>query len=348
MSATTSDMLISSDSHVIEDPDLWVTRLPAALRDRAPRYEDRKKKQHTEPYPGGADPSVRVKEMAVDGVSGEVLYPTVASDQFGITDPALQEACFRVYNDWLIEYCSVAPDRLYGVACISVYDPAAAARELERCKNAGLRGALIWQVPMDGYSFASDHDERFWAAAQDLAIPVSLHILTGKPFPLGGLEARSKRTPLEKLHESVNNKLGYVTDSVLDIVGSGVFDRYPELKLVLVENEISWLPFVVSQWDKYVERRGSWDVPAKELPSDYVRHNVYATFFNDPPIKWFLQDWGFDNCMWSNDFPHPNSTWPKSREVIARDLGHFAPDVRRKLVSENCARLYDLRVPALH
>jgi predicted TIM-barrel fold metal-dependent hydrolase len=342
-----SELLISSDSHVIEDPDLWVQRLPAAFRDRAPRYEYRKQKQSSEPYPGGADPRARVREMAVDGVSGEVLYPTIASDQFGIEDPKLQEACFRVYNDWLIEYCAAAPDRLFGLACISVYDMESAVREMERCKNAGLVGALVWQVPMDGYSFATDHYERFWAAAQDLEMPVSVHILTGKPFPLGGLEARNRRTPLEKLHESVNAKLGYITDSLLDIIGSGVFDRYPKAKLVLVENEISWLPFVVSQWDKYVERRGTWDIAARELPSAYVARNVYATFFNDPPIKWFLQDWGFDNCMWSNDFPHPNSTWPNSREVIARDLGHFSPEVRRKLVSENCARLYNLRVPVL-
>ncbi len=344
--STTPELLISADSHVIEDADLWVDRLPPAFRDRAPRYEARKQRQQTEKL-RGIDPRVRVSEMAVDGVSGEVLYPSLASDQFGIADPALQEACFRVYNDWIGEYCAAAPDRLFGVACISVYDPASAVRELERCKNAGLRGALIWQVPMDGYPFAGNHYERIWAAAEDLELPISLHILTGKPHPLGGEAARSKRTPLEKLRESVNAKLGYITDSLIEIIGSGVFDRYPRLKLVLVENEISWLPFIVSQWDKYVERRGTWDVAAKELPSFYVRRNVYATFFNDPPIKWFLREWGFENCMWSNDFPHPNSTWPNSREVIARDLGHFSADVRRKLVAENCAKLYGLQINAL-
>jgi len=74
---------------------------------------------------------------------------------------------------------------------------------------------------------------------------------------------------------------------------------------------------------------------------------VFATFFNDPPSRWMLQDWGFDSCMWSNDYPHPNSTWPHSREVIARDLGHLTPDIRKKLLSETVSRLYAIAVEEL-
>ena len=134
-------------------------------------------------HPGGWDPHERVKEMAVDGVSGEVLYPSFALDLFGLQDAALQEACFRVYNDWIMEYCSVAPDRLYGVACIPTYDIDHGVVELERCKTAGLPGAMVWQAPPPELSFATDHYERLWAAAQDLEVPISLHILTGQPFP---------------------------------------------------------------------------------------------------------------------------------------------------------------------
>ena len=348
MSTTTTDMLISADSHVIESPDLWVQRLPAALRDHAPSYEHLKQKNLSlfQAHPGGSDPRLRVEEMSVDGVGAEVLYPTAALDQFGIEDAALQEACFRVYNDWLIEYCSHAPDRLFGVACISLYDISAAIRELERCKNAGLRGALVWEVPPPELSFASDHYERFWAAAQDLEIPLSLHILTGVAYPPGKLGTIVERgTALQLLHFTCIEKMQHITEALLDIVISGVLERFPRLKFVLVENEISWLPFFVSQLDKYVARGGIYATGTKLLPSEYFQRQIYATFFNDPPIRWFLQEWGFDNCMWSNDFPHPNSTWPKSREVIARDLGHLPAAIRAKLVTENVARLYGVAIP---
>src|SRR6267142_5284942 len=116
--------------------------------------------------------------MAVDGVSGEVLYPSFAMNLFGLQDVALQEACFRVYNDWILEYCSVAPDRLYGVSCIPTYDIDYAVAELERCRKAGLHGALVWQAPHPDLPFTSDHYDRLWAAAQDLDAPVSMHILT--------------------------------------------------------------------------------------------------------------------------------------------------------------------------
>ena len=141
------DLLISADSHVVEDPDLWKSRLSAGLRDSAPSYPPLSVGGAFQAHAGGHDPHERIKEMAVDGVSGEILYPSLAMDQYSLEDAKLQEACFRVYNDWIIEYCSVAPDRLFGIAMISTYDADNAVAELQRCKNSGLRGAMIWQAP---------------------------------------------------------------------------------------------------------------------------------------------------------------------------------------------------------
>jgi predicted TIM-barrel fold metal-dependent hydrolase len=340
----TAELLISSDSHVVEDPDLWASRLPVEFRDRAPSYDHMKGRA---PRPGANNPAARLEEMAVDGVSCEILYPTYGLEQFGIADPAVQEACFRVYNDWLIEFCRYAPKQLLGLACISTFDIRAAVRELERCKNAGLRGALIWQVPPPELSFAGDYYDPFWAAAEEMEMPVSLHILTGAPYTPGLILKGRDETPLEHIELSVNIKLLYASNALLQIVGSGVLDRFPKLKLVLVENEISWLPFVISQWDKYIARGGKYAIPAKELPGAYFGRQVFATFFNDPPSRWMLQDWGFDSCMWSNDYPHPNSTWPNSRDVIARDLGHLTPDIRKKLLSETVSHLYGIAVEEL-
>jgi hypothetical protein len=105
---------------------------------------------------------------------------------------------------------------------------------------------------------------------------------------------------------------------------------------------------LLQQWDYYFRRfGGSNPLSIEHEPSYYFYKQVYATFFNDVAGGHNLSWWGQDNCMWSNDFPHPNSTWPNSRRVIERDLGGLPSDVQAKLVRENCLRLYNLRVPAV-
>jgi predicted TIM-barrel fold metal-dependent hydrolase len=336
---STQELLISADSHVVEDPEMWVKGLPSSLRDQAPVYPARQVGGHFQAHPGGWDPSQRVKEMAVDGVSGEILYPSLAMDLFSIQDVALQEACFRVYNDWIMEYCKVAPDRLFGIGMVCTYDIDHAIAELERFKREGLVGALVWQVPPDDLTFVSDHYERFWAAAQDLELPINLHILTGIPYTPRSLPS-GPPVPFRTMRSAVNQKLLYAANALSDLILGGVLERYPRLKIVFVENEISWIPFYLAQYDKYWARTKS--PPITMLPSEYFKRQVYATFFNDPPAGWLLSEWGIDNCMWSNDYPHPNSTWPDSRQVIARDLSHLPAADRAKLVRENVQRLFNL------
>ena len=148
---------------------------------------------------------------------------------------------------------------------------------------------------------------------------------------------------------SVNLKLLDAMDALYDFIFWGILERFPRLKLVIVENEAGWLPFTLQQWDYYYLRFRRQDpVPMTMLPSEYFARQVYATFFNDTVVGHAFEWWsGVDNCMWSNDFPHPNSTWPNSLKVIERDLGHLPADKRAKLVRENVVKLYGLRVPEL-
>jgi predicted TIM-barrel fold metal-dependent hydrolase len=329
MASRGEELLISADSHVVEDPHLWEIRLPAAFKDRAPVFPEREVGGLFQAHAGGWDPHERVKEMAVDGVSGEVLYPSFAMNLFGLEDAALQEACFRAYNDWIVEYCSVAPDRLYGVSCISTYDIEHGVAELVRCRKAGLLGALVWQAPPE-HSFATNHYERLWAAAQDLEVPISLHILTGQPFPWPRpMATGGRRQAFETMRSAVNNKLLYASNALSDLIMTGVLERYPRL----------------TQYDKYWGR-GNLDSPLKMFPSEYFFRQFYATFFNDPPARRIFDTWGSNNLMWSNDYPHPNSTWPKSWDVITRDLGHLSQETRSRLLQENVRQLYKLPAPA--
>jgi len=144
----------------------------------------------------------------------------------------------------------------------------------------------------------------------------------------------------------VNLKLLDVTNALFEFIFYGVLERHPRLKIVTVENEIGWLPFVVQQWDYYFRRfRGVNPPPITKEPSEYFHRQIYSTFFNDSVGGHNLEWWGEDNCMWSNDFPHANSTWPNSRQVIDRDLGHLPAEKRAKLLNLNVARLYNFDAP---
>jgi predicted TIM-barrel fold metal-dependent hydrolase len=333
------EFLLSADSHVIEDPQLWKKRLPSSFQDQAPVFPELKVGGAFQARPGGHDPKARVSEMREDGVSGEVLYPSFCMDLYGLKDAALQEACFRVYNDWIAEYCAVAPDRLFGIANLSCYNIANAVKELERCKKAGLRGAMVWQIPPDEFPFHGDHYDPLWAAAQALDMPISLHILTGKPFPFP--RPVTPRIAHIYFPSVVNDKLLYACNALSGLITGGALERFPGLKIVLVENEISWLPFVFAQFDKYWARGGIQST-MKLNPGEYFDRQIYATFFNDPPSRMMLGQWGTNNVMWSNDYPHPNSTWPNSRDVIKRDLGHLTAGVKDRVLSKNALELYKI------
>jgi predicted TIM-barrel fold metal-dependent hydrolase len=370
------ELVISADSHVIEVPDLWEKGMPERLKERAPRvyFDDRRdawmfgspeipvqavgglfmagqKPENVENFrragfsvarPGGWDPIVRIKDMETDGVSAEVLYPSLGLGLYCIADSELQEALFRTYNDWLIDYCQKVPDRLYGIAMISMYDIDHAVAEMERCKKAGIVGTMIWQVPDPKLPFVSEHYERFWAASQDLDMPVHLHILTG----FGESMHRQTSHGIKRFRIGVQ-QTREIEDALFDMIFSGMLERYPKLKIVSVENEIGWMPFWLGQCDKAFKRhRHAEKLPIDKLPSEYFRRQVYATFFNDHVGGRLFSWWGADNCMWSNDYPHQNSTWPNSRDVIARDMGHLAAADRAKLLNANVTQLYNLKVPA--
>ena len=243
-SVTAKEILVSADSHITEPNDLWEKGLPASLRDRAPKFAPR---QAAGQKPGGYDSKARLEEMAVDGVTAEILYPTLGLRLYAMEDAEAQEACFRIANDWLIEYCQVAPDRLVGIPMISMFNLDNAIKELERCKKEGMKGCLIWQVPPENLAFATDYYEPFWEAAQDLDMPVNLHILTGFNYS----RFLGTRKGIEAFRGSVNLKLADAANALFEIVFSGVLERYPRLKFVLVENEMGWIPFYLHEWDKY-------------------------------------------------------------------------------------------------
>jgi len=367
--------LISSDSHVSEPPDLWVERLDIKYWDRAPRvvlnlegqegayfvYEGYpphnlaiglgagrtpeelaaflKTGTYADARPGGWDPAQRLPDMELDGVEAEVLYTTLGFRLFWLKDAALQRACFRVYNDWLAAYCSYAPRRLKGLALISLYDPKEGAQELERCARLGLKGAMIWCSPPADQPYSSEIYDPFWAAAQDLDMPVSLHAITGMeriPWEYGA-EKRAMRQTVTP-HE--------IEKSFSILILSGVLERFPRLKIVSAENNCGWLPYYLQRMDRGFARFGPsgtvtpWPTKLTLKPSEYFRRQMYCTFIDDS-FGVASRHWiGVDNIMWSSDYPHTASTWPHSRDIIERDFKDVSEVEKRKIIRENAAQLY--------
>ena len=332
-----TQLIVSSDSHVDEPPDLF-DGLPKEIRDNIKRP---KIMLETRPK-GGIDPEVRIKDMELDGLAAEVLYPTFALGLFA-QEQAEQEAAFRVYNDWVADFCKTAPKRLFAVPCLAVYDIDHAIKEMHRCADMGLLGGLVWQVPHPDLPLTSDHYEKLWAAAAELGRPLHFHILTGFNY------FRFKREGLEKVRGSVNQKTYDIFNTLYDLVWSGVFERHPRLKAVIVEGEIGWAPFVLQQWDYYYRRNTkpghpNTDFPIRRLPSEIFDDHVHLTFMDDYVGCQALRFWGERNCMWSSDYPHPNMTWPNSRAFIARQLGDLDPETQKRVLSRNVIDLYGLEL----
>jgi predicted TIM-barrel fold metal-dependent hydrolase len=325
-----------------EPPDLWEKRLPAALRDRAPRFPQRDNASSGRVRAGGWDPYERLKDQAYDSLSAEVLYPTRGNAAWVTGDPELEEACCRVYNDWMIEFCSAAPQRLWGLAMISLWDIEHAVQELERCRKAGLRGAAIGLVPAEELLYGSDHYERFWAACQDLAMPVNMHINSGP--------GRLHFSPQQRSGLMPDGAMGHKWDcmkAVGNIIAAGVFERYPALNLVVAEAGVGWIPFFAQEFDYYQVSFApspaglgrQRDLPRS--PSEYIYRQVYGVFIQDTVGGKLLPEYGLDTFMWSNDYPHSACIWPGATRFIAQDLGHLTPEDRARVLCGNAVRLYN-------
>jgi len=372
--------VISADSHMMEPPDLWVERLDNKFKDRAPKVitQDAGSRPlfHApglEPYPisvafaagrsgnelrefigkAGAqdaerfrDPAKRIEDQDRDGVSAEVLYTTLGMSLFGLEDAELQAACFKAYNDWTAEFCSYDQRRFIGMALISLADIELGARELRRAAKIGLRGAMIWGAPPPDKPFWHPMYDPLWTAAQELAMPLSLHVITGGPKTRARKEDRAPQEFRPRM-KGLGRLTGYMTlpvevqASFSEIIMGGVLMRFPRLKLVSAENDCGWIPHFMYRMDHAFEKFGvGLEQPLDLKPSEYVRRHLWAPFQDDPIGPLIADYFGEDRYMWASDYPHTDSTFPHSREVIERDFAGVSEPIKRKIVCDNAAQLY--------
>ena len=367
--------IISADSHITEPPHAYVDFIDPKWRDRAPRMEHHEKLgdayfvdgmdnpvpmglvaaagkppeeirvmgvRFDEMHKGGWDPDARMQEQQRDGVDAEIIYPTVGMVLCNHPDYAYKQACFDAYNQWIAGYCGTHPERLIGCGQTAMASPEQGIEDLRSIADLGLRGVM-----MPGNPAVEDYDsrayDRFWEAAIELGLPLSFHILTDRNYAFRHVV----RGP------AMNGFLSIVR-GCQDIMGTlvlgGVFERHPELKIVCVEADAGWVPHYMYRMDHAYKRHRYW-LPAgqalSKLPSEYFAENIYTTFQDDWVAFKVANLMNWRRLMWANDFPHSDSTWPWSQQMLAEHAADLSDEQARAILCGNVAELYRLDLSSL-
>ena len=363
--------IISADGHVCEPANCYVDYIDPKYRDEAPhivaqddgteafvvpgmkrpvplgfidgagfgpteRMARAKTMKFSDVRPAAYLGAERVPFMDQDGIAAELIYASVGMGIFMHRDANYKDACMWAYNRWLADMCADAPDRVFGMAQTAVLSVDDAITDFQRAKDMGLVGMMMPGDPIHEDYDHPDYDA-LWECAADLGLPICFHILTSRS---GSLHAETRG-------HALNNFLGIIR-AVQDVVGlmvlGGVFERHPGLKLVVAESDAGWLPHYMYRMDHAARMNAEGGIikGLSKLPSEYIRANVYATFQDDLTAYHTLDLFPYDHLLWASDFPHTDSTWPHSRQLIAEQASHLTEEQHQAIFRENTARLFGL------
>jgi predicted TIM-barrel fold metal-dependent hydrolase len=381
------DWLISVDDHILEPPNLWVDRVAAKDRDRAPNMQvddkgmdvwvyDGKKMpssglsavvgkskeefspeplNYSEMRPGCYDSKARLEDMDQSGVLASLCFPTLprfcgqlfmeASDrEFGFQ-------CLQIYNDWLVEeWCGVAPGRYIPLMLIPMWDPSLAVKEMERMAAKGVTSFAFSENP-EPLGLPTIHDaNHYWepvmAAANELGLVASMHVGSSSTLPricndapfMANLTWGASRT----------------SGTMLSWLFSGLFQRYPNLKIALSEGELGWAPYFLERAEQVLDKQRYWvsrgtkfmghagneaDLDTLDIRETF-RNHIFGCIIEDRHALKSLDELGEDNIMCETDYPHSDSTWPNCIDVARDTMKELPEDVQYKLLRGNAERLY--------
>lgn len=377
---------ISADDHIDLrwlPKDLWTERLPANLRESGPRVVETDKGEcwtwegqifsphgyYTAAQGSGAMWAIerggvmregelrpttaesRLTDMDRDGADASIMYgPT---DPMAIADPELRRRCYEAYNDWLAEFCATKPDRLIGVAQLSMEDPRAARDELQRlAKRGGLRHVNILasraQPPVYDEAW-----EPFWALAEEIGIPIGFHLaVLVKKTRLDAENRGAANLVVATASRYAQEPPGMqLLEPMTGLIFAGVLDRHPRVKIVMAEAGLAWVPSMIQGLDIWYERtrdgrRLTGDGPIslpKILPSEYFQRQIWISFVDDPlGVKMVGTVLDADKIMFGSDYPHPASTWPDSQKIIRHCEQALSAAIRQKIFGDNARALFDI------
>ena len=382
-------LMIDTDSHLSEPPDLWTSRLPSKYQEMAPRVitderagidrwivGDRKLTgvagfatagwtEHPPKFPptqAQADPAAfnakdRLRRMDEFGIYAQCLYPNLlAFMTFAfrkVPDPEFAKACIRAYNDFLVEFADIAPDRFIALCVLPFWDLEESVRELDRAHQLGHRGVLFIGKPhkLDLPPLDDDHWEPLLKAVEERGLALNFH--TGfsewnEAEFLGQLGRNNSRADYVK--SSALSQLG-LAETLADLTTSQLCVRYPNLKIVMVESGVGWIRYFLELLDWQWQNSGAHLVyPDRECPSFYFLRQIYGSFWFERESVSRIIDLYQDNILFETDFPHPTSLSPGPTstsgtpgEMAEIALAGVDPVIKRKVLYDNAAKLYHVR-----
>jgi uncharacterized protein len=369
---------VDADGHVLEAADLWERYLEPRYRERALRLcvddagfeylviDGRPSKlvrggmvgmlggmgkplqdilpspEHryaTGPSLGAMDAGERLQRIDQEGLEAALLYPTLGVLwEAECTDAEIAQAYTRAYNRWIVDFCSESNGRLIPIAHLSLGDPLAAAQELERAVRAGARGGWVAPFTMTKRPHGHPAHDRLFATAQDLDVPLAIH-----PSFEPKWAAPGRFDNLHGAHFFLNvTSADAVRHAFTTLFQFSVFDRFPRLKIVLLESGAGWIGYWLDRMDGYAASVVGPGLPLKNKPSTYFRRQCWISCDPDElTIPALMALYGEDRFLWASDFPHPDHTGDYLGE-LEELAGKLSASARSKLLGENVKRLYGL------
>ena len=361
--------IVSADSHTLEPSDLWSKALAGKYGDDAPRVVERfadqegpffytgkqyarfQEQQEKAALAGAADaghdPGARVEFQKKVGIQAEVLYPTLGLSLLHSSNRpdyrnVVRDAS-RVYNDWLAEFISYDPKRLIGSAMIPMDDVGWAISELERTTKLGFRTPMIHAAPPEGCPpYRDETYDGFWACAQELSAPVTLHIVTGRvPDPMA-CHTVPEWQEGPNMFLATWEEIPHVLAT--DFIFGTILDRFPRLKVVTAELELSWIPNFMRRIDMiqgvYSNRL---QLPSLQMKaSEYLKSRVWHGLIDEKASVAVIPELGAEQVVWGSDFPHTISVGAEAAKTLEELFEGVASSDVDKLVSANARKLFHL------
>ncbi|MFV0523534.1 MAG: amidohydrolase family protein [Acidimicrobiales bacterium] len=376
------DGAVDADGHILEPPDLWETYIDPEFRDRALRFridEDgleeleingHRSTMSRKGFPstlgamgdpdlkslqldpgrtylaeapfGTIDPNERLAVLDAENIDAAILYTTVGLLwEAEVEDPALTQAYTKAYNRWICEFCADTP-RLVPTAHLSLTDPVAAARELERAVGEGAKGGYVAPFSHNGNPLGHPDNNPVFAAAQDLGVPLAIHPTFEPQWTKGTRMGSWENVKQLRLLASVQASDG-VRHQFTTLFDYGVFDQFPRLKVLVLESGGGWIGYWLDRIDAvYGHTFVGTRVPLEHKPSDYFRERIWISCDPDErTIPALAERYGADRFLWASDFPHADHT-PEYVEDLQELADAFPPDARRLFIGDNARALFDI------
>jgi predicted TIM-barrel fold metal-dependent hydrolase len=381
--------VISADAHVLEPKDIWDKWLPQRYQDKAPKLVKDEDGGDAWLHAGNAQPDPiglvstpgmawddfrwtgityedaragcydgkeRLRDMDLDGVDAEILFPPqrTIGHFLGDDDDDFVRAGVEAYNNFLWDEFT-APDRsrLIGLAQMSSLGIDSNVAELHAAREQGFKGVVISGWPSGGESVSED-DDAFWAAAVEAGMPVVNHIgmksraarqkeRQAATNSSSGILGRTGRDAKKKVVGGLGGVFTAAAPTISSLIFTGVFERFPELHFSIIEIGAGWIPHFLEQLDdRWWRNRGWAGVELQETPSYYWRRNMSASFIVDRTAIALRHSAGVHTIMWSTDYPHHGNDWPYSRKTIDDMMFGVPEDEKQLMIAGNASRIFHL------